>query len=386
MRTSRCGPKEGTSSRDPITSTTSGRKRKEIDELFEKKRRKQNKTHDPLLLQPLRVMTVNMQFYASFPTDAQKGKQSLQERFGQTHRPDVICMQEGLTGTDVLKDLGYDLVICAGTQGVAQSVGEMMYHDQEALKFCRKDQSHKLLCNQVYIRKDSQWKVEDFGVEQISSALELAGGGGRKTGQLAVRSMCWLMLGKTDSSRPAVCVMCTHLSGGRFEDQYFVQQLAQERYSQIARCIEFFHKRQRQKQDDVVGILVGDFNATEAYAVNGPMKAYFKSAITKSQSVWLDAKYDAVETEEALEEKFKRYMVSPFEALQNSGWPLVYDEKAVGATSVFGHLIDYMAVSRDVVIDEARRVILTNQKVEGEPTDTKEPITDHNAVVATFGI
>ena len=336
------------------------------------------------MLQPLRVMTVNMQFYASFPTDPQKGKQILQERFGQTHRPDVICMQEGLTGMEVLKDLGYKLVICAGTQGVAQSVDEMMYHDQEALHLCRKDQSHKLLCNQMYISKDSQWKVKDCGVEKISSALELDGGGGRKTGKLAVRSMCWLMLGKTDSSKPAVCVMCTHLSGGRFEDQYFVQQLAKERYSQIERCIDFFHKTQIRKHDDCVGILVGDFNATEAYAVDGPMNAYFKYAITTSQGVWLDAKKNAVETEEALEVKFKRYMVSPFAALQDYGWPLVYDEETIGATSVFGHLIDYMAVSRPVVIDRAQRVILTNQKVEGKPTDTEKPITDHNGVIVGF--
>ena len=115
------------------------------------------------------------------------------------------------------------------------------------------------------------------------------------------------------------------------------------------------------------------------------MNAYFKSAITKSQGVWLDAKSDAVATEEALEVEFKHYMVSPFEALKDYSWPLVYGEE-VGATSVFGHLIDYMAVSRQVPIDWARRVILTNQKVKGEPADTKRPITDHNTVIARFWI
>ena len=90
--------------------------------------------HNSAASQPLDVMTVNIQFYASFPIDPQIGKQSLQEAFGQTHLPDVICMQEGLTGMDVLKDLGYEIVICAGAKGVAQSVDEMMNHDKEALK------------------------------------------------------------------------------------------------------------------------------------------------------------------------------------------------------------------------------------------------------------
>ena len=196
--------------------------------------------------------------------------------------------------------------------------------------------------------------------------------------------MCWLMLGKPDSSKPAVCVMCTHLSGGRFEDQYFVQQLERERYSQIKRCIKFFHTMRRLKPDVDVGILVGDFNATEAYTVDGPMNAYFKSAITTSQGVWLDAKSDAVETEEALEVKFKRYMVSPFEALKDYGWLLAYDEEEVGATSAFGHLVDYMAVSTRVVTDRPRRVILTDEKVKGKQTDTEKPTTDHNAVITAF--
>ena len=341
--------------------------------------------HNSAASQPLEVLTVNMQFFASFPKDPQVGKQKLQAAFGQTHLPDVICMQEGLTGMDVLEDLGYKLVICAGAKGVAQSVDQMMYHDKEALKLCREDQSHALLCNQVYIHSNSEWEVKDCGVEQISSVLELAGAGGRVQGTLAVRSMCWVKLAKADSSRPAVFVMCTHLSGGRFEDQYFVQELARERYSQIQRCIEFFHTKQHRNVYDDVGILVGDFNATEAYTVDGPMNAYFKSAIKKSQGVLLDATSYAVETEEALEDKFKDYMVSPFEALKDYGWSLVYGEE-VGATSVFGHLIDYMAVSRPLLIDWARVMILTNQKFKGEPAGKTNPITDHNAVIVRLQI
>ena len=55
----------------------------------------------------------------------------------------------------------------------------------------------ELLCNQIYIRPDSDWKVIDSGVMQISSELQLVGGGGRAQGPLAVRSMAW-----TYSDRP----------------------------------------------------------------------------------------------------------------------------------------------------------------------------------------
>ena len=351
-------------------SMTSKRERDCMNELLARSEKRQKLTLVPLMLQRLSIMSVNIQFCASFPTDQQKRKQSLQERFGQTHLPDVICMQKGMVGMEEMKDMGYQLVICAGTQGVAQSVDEMIYHDQEALETCRRDQSHKPLCNQVYMRTDSKWKVEASGVEQISSALELAGGGGRKTGWLAVRSMCWLVLSRHDSSKPAVCVMYSHLSGGRLEDQYFVQQLERERYSQIERCIVFYHTMRRRKQNVALGILVGDFNATRTYTVDDPMKAYFKSAITTSQGVWLDARSHHVETEEALEHKFERYIVSPFEALNDWNWLLPYDEEEDEATSVFGHPVDYMAVSSGVVTNRPRRVILNDEKVNGKQTDT----------------
>ena len=343
METSTCGTAEGTSSGNPSSSMNPETKRKGSAEAFERSEKRLRSTLNQVTLQPLSIMTVNMQFKPSFLNDPHKGTENLQKIIGQTQLPDIICIQEGMPDMDVWQNLKYKLVICAGTQGVAQSVAEMTYHKQEALKCYKKDQSHKLLCNQVYLRKDSQWEVKDFGVEQISSALELAGGGGRKTAQLAVRSMCWLTLGRTDFPRTAVCVMCTHLSGGRFEDQYFVQQLERERYSQIERCIDVFRRIRHRQADVDVGILVGDFNATEAYTVD-----------------------------------------APFDALMDNKWLLAYDKEQIQATSSCGPFGDYMAVSKWVVTGRPQRVILSDQKVKGKQTAMEEPTTNRNAVITPF--
>mmetsp|Transcript_93812 Transcript_93812/g.236407 ORF Transcript_93812/g.236407 Transcript_93812/m.236407 type:complete len:180 (-) Transcript_93812:209-748(-) len=179
--------------------------------------------------------------------------------------------------------------------------------------------------------------------------------------------------------------MCTHISGGRFEDQYFVQQLAEERYQQTKQCNDFFHLRRPGAQASDVGILVGDFNATEAYSASGPMNAYFKFGIAGSEGVWSDAESVGISTQEDLESSFKTYMVSPFKALKEFGWTLAYGEE-VGVTSAFGHLIDHMALSRPVPVESAEVIYLTNQKVKGKSADTDVVVTDHNAVKVSFQI
>jgi len=335
--------------------------------------------------EPLVVMTLNLQYFASYPEDLEAAAHKLRNALGGPNPPNVVCVQEGLACRDILRELGFKLVVCAGASGVAQSVREMVYHDGAALQACKGDIADRLLCNQLYVRTNSDWAVDEGGVEQISSDLQLSGGGGRVNGALAVRSMSWLKLRRVGVQGPATFVMCTHITGGRFEDQYFVQQLAEERRQQTLRCVDFFNSRRPGAHPEDLGILVGDFNATEEYVHDGPMHGYFKFGIAGSEGVKSDAMDAGISLEEDLESVFKTYMVSPFSALRDSGWTFAYGNE-VGVTSAFGHLIDHMALSRPVRVLSSEVVFLTNQKVKGEPSDTDLVITDHNAVKVTFAI
>lgn len=178
-------------------------------------------------------------------------------------KPDVICVQEALEDRDVLGPVGYDLKVCSAKKGMAQTVGEMVYDDAPTLKTCDPVCHEKRLCNQIYLRAGSRWKVVGEGCVKISSDSSLVGGHGRAQGKLAIRTMVWLKL-KGPEDIPAVYVMCTHLTGGRFEDQYFVQDLALERKYQSDHIVDFFDARPGASDDDV-GIIVGDFNATESF-------------------------------------------------------------------------------------------------------------------------
>jgi len=286
----------------------------------------------------------------------------------------------------VLKAVGFKKTVCSGAQGekdepCAQSVREMVYHDQGTLRMCSEDLHDALLCNEIYMRHDSSWTVVKSGVQKISSDLNLAGGGARAQGKLAVRSMVWVKLYKSDC--PVVYVMCTHITGGRFEDQYFVQQLAEERFKQPERILDFFDQREDPLADDL-GILLGDYNATDKYEPNGPMQGYYKASIKSSEGVQADASAADL-TEEALEESFKAYMISPFDSIKKRKWHFAYSQDSVNfVTSGFGHLIDHMATNRPVDA-KAEVVYLTNQKFKKEK-DTDLPLTDHNSVKATFQV
>jgi len=334
---------------------------------------------------PLVIMTLNLQYFASYPGDPQKGTDKLREAVGGPNPPDVICVQEGLANRDVLRDIGFELAVCTGQRRLAQSVREMVYSDAAALNACPEESHDQLLCNQIYVRKGSGWEVEDKGAERISTEVQLTGGGNRVHGPLAIRSMAWVKLKRTRTRGPSAFVMCTHITGGRFEDQYFVQQLAEERRRQPERCVNFFHNRRPGAHPDDVGILVGDFNATETYKADGPMSGYFKFGIAGSEGVRSDATSAGMDGLSAIEQIFKEYMVSPFRALKKCGWTFAYGDE-VGVTSAFGHLIDHMALSRKVPVKFSEIVYLTNQKVRDAAQDTDTVITDHNAVKVAFEI
>lgn len=329
------------------------------------------------------VMTLNLQYYSSYPDDRMAAAHRLREATGGPNPPDVICVQEGVKDVDVLSAAGFELCVCAGREHLAQSVSDMVYGDAGTLRTCKEALHSALLCNQIYIRRGSGWEVEARGAERVSSDMWLAGGGGRAQGPLAMRSMAWARLRCTGTTGPAVVVMCTHLTGGRFEDQYFAQQLAQERRRQVERCARFFAEQRPRRSDDDVGILVGDFNATREYTMEGPMHGYFRAAIAQSEGVRSDARAAGMESEADLEENFKAYMTSPFMELDRLGWTFAYG-KEVGITSGFGHLIDHMAASRPLQVASAEVIYLTNQKVGQTKPDTDLPLTDHNAVKAVF--
>lgn len=345
------------------------------------------------------VMTLNLQYFCSYPADEIAARDRLFDATAGPNAPDVICVQEGLKSRDVLRDVGYEKCICSAEQQIAQSVSDMVYGDQAALSSCRENSHMDFLCNQIYVRPDGPWEVVDQGAVCISSNKWLDGGFGRAQGQLAIRSMVWVKLRRKGGGvmtpvngsshrhnrTPMVYVMCTHISGGRFEDQYFLQDLSQERFDQPARIISWFERSRPNPNADDVGILVGDFNATETYLPGGPMQGYFKAAIAKSPGVVEDAATAKLHPDD-LEEHFKAYMISPFKAIRDShNWVFAYDDKQVGASSAFGHLVDHMATNREVEVKSPEVFFLTNQKFS-KHQDTQLPITDHNSVKAIFVI
>jgi len=339
------------------------------------------------VLSRLNVMSLNMQYYSSYPEDRAAAREKLQEVTGADgdDAVDVIAVQEGIRSVDVLSELGYEKVVCAGELGVAQTVREMVYSDETALNTCPPELRDELLCNQIYLRTGSDWLVEGRGAERVSSMTNLHGGEGRSQGPLAMRSMAWVKLRRTGRQGRAVFVMCTHLTGGRFEDQYYMQQLAKERREQPIKCASFFSHRRPNPQKDDIGMLIGDFNALPEYAADGPMHAYFKAGIANSKGVELDAKQKGVNTVQDLEEHFKNYMTSPFKALKDLDWTFAYGPE-VGATSRFGHLIDHIALSTPVEVLKAEVQHLTNQLFSSAKPDTDLVLTDHNAIRVTFAV
>lgn len=261
----------------------------------------------------------------------------------------------------------------------------MVYGDEGALASLDVATREGKLTNEIYVRsaERTRWEVVSHGVERISGeGISLSGGGKRASGPLAVRSVVWAQLRVRDKPNAQhVFVMNTHFTGGRFEDQYYLQELAQERHAQVTRAMQPFKARARPGGQDV-GVLIGDFNATTRYAKGGPMQKYFEGAIASSEGVIADAAKLGLSAEET-EARFATYMVSPFAAIAEEGWRMAYDPVMVGATSAFGQTIDHMATSQ-VCDARVEKLYTTNQRFGGGPPDTSIPLTDHNAVKVTF--
>eukprot|EP00931_Biecheleriopsis_adriatica_P018052 TRINITY_DN12738_c0_g1_i2.p1 TRINITY_DN12738_c0_g1~~TRINITY_DN12738_c0_g1_i2.p1 ORF type:complete len:225 (-),score=56.23 TRINITY_DN12738_c0_g1_i2:18-692(-) len=114
------------------------------------------------------------------------------------------------------------------------------------------------------------------------------------------------------------------------------------------------------------------------------MHSYFAASVSLAPSVKVDASERNI-SEQDLEPCFQEYMTAPFAELRRQGWELAYQEADVGPTSAFGHLVDHMAVSDARKPVRVERLLTTNQGFGSKANrDTDIPITDHNAVTATF--
>jgi len=330
------------------------------------------------------LLTLNMQYFASWPKDRHEDAiKRLGSVLQQDPSPHVICVQEGLFGTDVFSKLGYDLVVSSGHgDGTSQSVHDMVYGNTEAIKSLDESTRRAKLTNEIYVRHGCvRWELVDAGVELISSNTVLKGGGGRMEGKLAPRSVAWVQLKKTGEPKaPGVFVLCTHLTGGRFEDQYYLQSLQSERAKQIPRAMEPFYQRCEQRKD--LGVLVGDFNAMPTYDREGGIHKYYEGAIMSSEGVQHDAREAGLDDEQMIE-RFEHYVTSPFTAIAEKGWKLAYNPQQVGPTSSYGETVDHVATSR-VCTTHVKKFFMTNQRFgTGEP-DTDLVLSDHNAVKVTI--
>jgi len=136
-----------------------------------------------------------------------------------------------------------------------------------------------------------------------------------------------------------------------------------------------------------VGVVVGDFNASVEVpgAEIGPTRRYFDKSIAGTETLKHDAAKRSL-AEGQIWEKFRDYMMVPFTVLEKNGWNLAYDEARVGASSKFGHLVDYMATSNSkaLKLSAVERLLACKSAVPHGDGDAEVPITDHHGIKATF--
>jgi len=293
------------------------------------------------------VMTMNLQHFASWPKDPDAGYYELCRITEVQPPPDIICVQEGVAGRDVLSELGYQLVV--SSQSSAQPVQEALYNDAGSLKAVKEAYRGRLLVNELYVRVQTpassmEWEVVDNGAARISSDEQRAATGAGFV-PLAVRSVAWAKLRhRTRPDGPFVFLLNSQLSGGPLEESIFSQAaLVQERQKQVARVVDFVDGL---LSGDDLALFVGDLGA---------------------------------------EPNEQAHESSPFGLLSERGWKLAYGQAQVGPTSSSGQLTDHMAMSRAVPA-LVKVFATTNQCGENMPPVTQVPLSNHNFVKATFSV
>ncbi|CAJ1461111.1 unnamed protein product [Effrenium voratum] len=306
---------------------------------------------------------MNLRRYACVPRDWQALQKELRRILVDV--PDVICVQEGLEGMDILTQVGYKRIASSVLR--AQALRDAVYGNAPDLSMVSSSFHGRLLVNELYMRDTSNWEAIDSGAAQISSdaMLDLEGAFGgagqpqaRNTWPLATRSVVWTKLRhRARPAGPFAYVLNTQLTGGNFEDQYFAA-LAEERHQQMERLLELFDRHLRVGEEDI-GILAGSLGVHPKDA--GPQ-------------VPLDASDLGLSVEE-LRRRFQAYLGSPFQVLRSHGWKMAYQQRQVGPTSPDGLLVDHMATNREVAVH-----------AEVLPSASQTALSDYDFVKARFSL
>lgn len=302
---------------------------REWDECMEGMLNQRNAEHSVV------VVTMNLRRYASVPRDWQAVHRELSRIL--VDAPDVICLQEGLEGMDILSQVGYKRIASSVLR--AQALRDAVYGSAVELNTCSSSSHGRLLVNELYIKSvGSKWEAIDSGAAQISSdlILEMEGHEEREgcgAWPLATRCVVWTKLRHCQKpAGPFVYVLNTQLSGGRVEDPHFLV-LAEERAMQMQRLLELFDSHLGVAEGDL-GILAGSLGAHPKDI--GPVLVP-------------DASNSGFHTDE-LRKRFQDYLASPFNVLADHRWKLAYDHFQVGSTSPEGRLVDHMATNYETPV------------------------------------
>ena len=213
--------------------------------------------------------------------------------------------------------------------------------------------------------------MKDQKVVQVSTDQTL-----HNTRPLGYCSAVCATLSHENTEKP-VQVLCTHLSGGRFEDAYMSNDLKSERANQMDKCLKL-------KDDLFDNVLMGDFNAsaTRTKALDGYLDVLRKSQPSLSSS------------------DYYSYMMAPFTTCAASPhWNLLYKDLD-GPTTAFGHVVDYFLTSSHMHVQtpfqkppKVERIRMVKDYMpfvkptaaqDFYPDVLNESITDHNAVKVSF--
>eukprot|EP00927_Polykrikos_kofoidii_P072428 TRINITY_DN68547_c0_g1_i1.p1 TRINITY_DN68547_c0_g1~~TRINITY_DN68547_c0_g1_i1.p1 ORF type:complete len:876 (+),score=189.72 TRINITY_DN68547_c0_g1_i1:315-2942(+) len=289
----------------------------------------------------LHIMTVSLRHYADFPRDENVGRQVLAQLATTSPKPDVICVQEGLDGVDPLGAAGYRRLVSSTSR--ARPLKDVVYGNVEALSMIPENRHDNLSVNEIYVRDGSPWEVAYSGVAPISTDLFLEHtGGDSQDGEagceywpLAIRTVVWGKFVRRAQSGPHMraFVFCSRLSGGGFEDQFFLKQIADERQQQVERILKV---AAGQAGPGDLCVLVGDFGGALPEDATRELLGSSLDAVLAGPSAQaqVDQTHNAMGFEE-MQRRFRTYAVAPLVALRTRGWhTLPCDRAPLGA---FGH-------------------------------------------------
>jgi len=230
--------------------------------------------------------------------------------------------------------LGYLLV--RSSSSCSQPLNQALYNDPDVLNDVDDASSRRSLVNEVYVKGDgiakTSWEIADHGAEPLRSAEESA---------FVVRSVVWVKLRhRSRPQGPYVYIFNTQLSGGPLEEKRFSQAaIRSKRLEQVEHILQLVESIDKSHLVFLVGELgaEGGANDTDTH----------------------------------------------FRLLEGKGWKLAYGQDQVGPTSNLGQLVDHMATNRSVPA-QVKVFPTTNQR--GELPVTQVPLSNHNAVKATFSI